>query len=113
MNSIALARDSLWQTQDREQRVLVHHFNLPKLISSSDSPDFEFCDDGGRPKVVTYIAESKYRTGDAVYLLVGTTQEGPYMIATVPSVGRYTLCFANGHPARNGAEIPEDSLRPA
>ncbi|KAI3325615.1 hypothetical protein HD806DRAFT_521143 [Xylariaceae sp. AK1471] len=67
-----------------------------------DSPNFDFADDGGRPKVVTYITTSKYRTGDKVYLLVGTTFEGPYLIATVPSAGKYTLCLENGQSAKNG-----------
>ncbi|KAI1151404.1 hypothetical protein F4825DRAFT_462633 [Nemania diffusa] len=67
-----------------------------------DSPDFDFCDDGGRPKVVTYITSSKFRTGDKVYLTVGAAREGPYVIATVPSPGRYTLCLENGQPANNG-----------
>ncbi|KAI1740157.1 hypothetical protein F4680DRAFT_458826 [Xylaria scruposa] len=61
-----------------------------------DSPEFDFCDDGGRPKVITYITSSKFRTGDKVYLQVGAAREGPYIIATVPSAGRYTLCLENG-----------------
>ncbi|KAI1360412.1 hypothetical protein F5Y08DRAFT_331596 [Xylaria arbuscula] len=67
-----------------------------------DSPDFDFCDDGGRPRVVTYITSSKFRTGDRVCLTVGAAREGPYVIATVPSAGRYTLCLENGQPANNG-----------
>ncbi|KAI0193865.1 hypothetical protein F4808DRAFT_441693 [Astrocystis sublimbata] len=78
-----------------------------------DSPDFEFRDDGGRPKVVTYITTSRYRTGDRVYLLVGAAREGPYMIATVPSAGNYTLCFDNGQAARNGMVFAENSITSA
>ncbi|KAI0544754.1 hypothetical protein F4679DRAFT_512416 [Xylaria curta] len=75
-----------------------------------DSPDFDFCNDRGRPKVVAYVTTSKYTTGDKVYVMVGTAREGPYQIATVPSAGKYTLCFENGQSAKNGAEITEESL---
>ncbi|KAI0538635.1 hypothetical protein GGR58DRAFT_525903 [Xylaria digitata] len=77
-----------------------------------DSPDFDFCDDGGRPKVVTYIAQSKYRPGDTVYIVAGSDNT-PYLIATVPSVGKYTLCFTNGQPAMNGAEPLKGCVRDA
>lgn len=45
-----------------------------------------------------------------MYLTVGAAREGPYVIATVPSPGRYTLCLENGQPANNGAEVEEDSI---
>ncbi|KAI1318413.1 hypothetical protein F5Y16DRAFT_414440 [Xylariaceae sp. FL0255] len=75
-----------------------------------DSPDFEFCSDGGKPKVKTYVTTSKYRTGDSVYVVAGSAREGPYQIATVPYARTYTLCLANGQAAKSGAEISEDSL---
>ncbi|KAI1329833.1 hypothetical protein F5Y16DRAFT_364798 [Xylariaceae sp. FL0255] len=75
-----------------------------------DSPEFAFCDDGGRPKVVSYVTTSKYHTGDKVYFVNGATREGPYQIATVPSTGTYTLCLENGQPAKNGSQINETDL---
>ncbi|KAI0468194.1 hypothetical protein F4859DRAFT_506315 [Xylaria cf. heliscus] len=76
-----------------------------------DSPDFQFCDDGGRPKVVTYIAVSVYSAGYNIFQSLTTAGDDntPYLIATVPSVGTYTLCLTNGQPAMNGGEFAEDS----
>ncbi|KAI1327066.1 hypothetical protein F5Y16DRAFT_208543 [Xylariaceae sp. FL0255] len=78
-----------------------------------DTPEFEFCDDGGRPKVTGYVITSKYRTGDSVYVVEGATRDGPFQIATVPYAGKYTLCSADGQSAKNGAEFSEDRLAAA
>ncbi|KAI0100315.1 hypothetical protein GGR51DRAFT_564127 [Nemania sp. FL0031] len=72
---------------------------------ASNSPVFKFSDDGGRPKVNGYVTTSKYRVDDRVYIVEGTTREGPYKIETVPYAGKYTLCYDNGHTAKNGAEF--------
>jgi hypothetical protein len=39
------------------------------------------------------------------------TSEGPYAVASVPSVGKYTLCLSNGQQVKNGIEINEKDLR--
>jgi len=40
-------------------------------------------------------------------------QEGPYFVASVPSVGRYTLALADGQKAKNGDEVAEKDLTEA
>jgi hypothetical protein len=53
-----------------------------------------------------------YRPGQTIYVRVPgvSTPEGPYKIETVAGNGRYTLCDANGDPARNGNVIDEADL---
>jgi hypothetical protein len=41
------------------------------------------------------------------------TLEGPYLIASVPSAGRYTLSFEDGRQAKDGAEVEEKDLEEA
>jgi len=49
-----------------------------------------------------------------VYLLnSGGSREGPYVIASVPSAGRYTLSVENGEAVKNGEEIKTDCLEAA
>lgn len=38
------------------------------------------------------------------------TREGPYKVESVPSVGKYTLCYTNGQSAKNGIEVEESDL---
>lgn len=38
----------------------------------------------------------------------GGSREGPFVIATVPSAGVYTLSLENGQAVRNGDEIDEE-----
>lgn len=49
--------------------------------------------------------------GDKVYLINSSGfREGPYVIATIPSPGKYTLSRDNGIPVRDGDEIGADSI---
>jgi len=78
------------------------------------SPKVSFCDDD-RAKIEAYVHISKFTPGDKVYFRVpGTgTLEGPYLIASVPSAGRYTLSFEDGRQAKDGAEVEEKDLEEA
>lgn len=41
-----------------------------------------------------------------------TIPEGPYIVESViPTTRKYTLCFENGQPARDGAEVDEEDLK--
>lgn len=41
------------------------------------------------------------------------TREGPYLVASIPSPGVYTLSFADGQVAQDGEEIEENDLEAA
>ena len=47
------------------------------------------------------------------FLRSNGSREGPYVIATVPSTGKYTLCRENGQAVENGQEISLDCLEAA
>lgn len=78
----------------------------------SESPDFTFCDDAGRPLVTPYNISCKYRPGQQIYLRIpGAAQpDGPYKIETIAGDARYTLCYPDGRTARDGATIEEKDL---
>ncbi|KAE9363028.1 hypothetical protein N431DRAFT_138387 [Stipitochalara longipes BDJ] len=79
------------------------------------SPNFSFCDDGGRPYIQQYSTTSKFRPRDRVYFRQAGTgaQEGPFIVESVPSSGRYTLLLTSGQKAKNGAEVEERELEEA
>ena len=43
----------------------------------------------------------------------GSREGGPYVIASVPSAGMYTLSLENGQAVKNGEEIAERRLEAA
>lgn len=46
-----------------------------------------------------------------MYLLnADGTREGPFIIASVPSAGRYTVSLENGEAVKNGEEVKTDCL---
>lgn len=55
---------------------------------------------------------SKYRTGDWVYYQPPhpKPREGPYLVASVPSAGKYILCLSDGRSVMGGVEIEEKWL---
>jgi len=84
-------------------------------FEGGDSPKFSFCDDDGRAYVTNYVEQSRFRVGDQVICIVrGTdgavTREGPYIVESVPSTKKYTLCLANGQQVRNGNIVEEKDL---
>lgn len=64
-------------------------------------------------RVTDCFQQSKFKTGDEVYLdKVGSRGlEGPYLISSVPSTGRYVLCIEDGTKVENGKEFEENVLR--
>lgn len=50
--------------------------------------------------------------GDKVWLTKkdSSTLQGPYLVASMPKSGRYTLCHENGTAAENGADFEERLL---
>jgi hypothetical protein len=40
-------------------------------------------------------------------------REGPYLIASVPSAQKYTLCLENGQAVNNGEEVEEADITEA
>jgi hypothetical protein len=63
---------------------------------------------------LTVTETSKFRPGDSVrVILSGGRRDGPYLVESVPSVARYTLCFENGESARGGAVVHENDLEAA
>ncbi|KAI0133389.1 hypothetical protein F4776DRAFT_625455 [Hypoxylon sp. NC0597] len=70
--------------------------------------------DGERPFVIDYVQKPAFNVGDKVYLLNSDgSRDGPYLIASVPSTGNYTLCLDTGASVRNGDEISGDELEEA
>lgn len=81
----------------------------------NQSPKFTFSDDDGRAQVTSYVQLSKFRVGDKVYVRHsgGGSREGPYVVASVPIAGRYTLSTESGQTIRNSNEIDEKDLEAA
>ncbi|KAI2632249.1 hypothetical protein GGR54DRAFT_582786 [Hypoxylon sp. NC1633] len=72
--------------------------------------------DGGRPHVAKRSKQkkSKYRQDQSVYLLVpGGAKAGPYVIESVVSQKKYTLCTSDGTSVKNGDEVEDKDLQPA
>ncbi|KAF2495501.1 hypothetical protein BU16DRAFT_561785 [Lophium mytilinum] len=65
----------------------------------------------GRPTIQRGTSSS-YRPEDRVWLSTEGRRglEGPFLVAKVSSPGIYILCFENGNPAKDGAEIEESRL---
>lgn len=63
----------------------------------------------------SYISKtSKFRVGDSVNVIhLDGTREGPYLVASIPSTGVYTLSFADGREAQEGESIEENDLEAA
>jgi hypothetical protein len=62
------------------------------------------------------LQKTKFRTGDAVYLLTGngSTREGPYVVNDVLlSTKSYTLTLEDGRDVKDGAAIKEKYLQAA
>ncbi|CVK96576.1 uncharacterized protein FMAN_10917 [Fusarium mangiferae] len=75
----------------------------------NESP--EYTSGGKRPFVSTYDNAPSLKVGDSVYLLnTDGSREGPYLVATAPVSGQCTLCYDNGSPFRNNADIDVDEL---
>jgi hypothetical protein len=56
----------------------------------------------------------QFHVGDKVYLLGSLgSREGPYVVASVSSAGKYTLSLESGKAIRNGEEVDLDSLEAA
>lgn len=52
--------------------------------------------------------------GDSVNVIhLNGTREGPYLVASIPSTGVYTLSFADGREAQEGESIEENDLEAA
>jgi len=56
--------------------------------------------------------ESQFRVGDWVYLSMPGERgmRGPYLVASVPQSGRYTLSLEDGEPVESGTEVDEQNL---
>ncbi|KAF8851292.1 hypothetical protein BDZ45DRAFT_679219 [Acephala macrosclerotiorum] len=73
----------------------------------NDIPDY-----GERPKYKS-SGQSKYFVGDKVYLIVGSSRNGPYVIEKVVRRKVYTLSYENGDAANDGLEVVEAELEKA
>ncbi|ORX92515.1 hypothetical protein BCR34DRAFT_670014 [Clohesyomyces aquaticus] len=78
------------------------------------SPEFTLEEDDGRAFIQAYEKKSLFCPGDRVRYREpdGHTIEGPYLVASVPSPGKYILCLADDKSvlAKEGEEIPEERL---
>ncbi|KZM22737.1 hypothetical protein ST47_g6117 [Ascochyta rabiei] len=71
-------------------------------------------DDNDRSQVRRYKQASTFRVGDTLKVVNSNgTCNGPYYIASVISVGVYTLSDAKGQEAEDGEEIEEKDLKAA
>ncbi|CAF9942050.1 hypothetical protein IMSHALPRED_003173 [Imshaugia aleurites] len=74
---------------------------------------FIFLDDNDRGKVLAPTDTSSFRPGDQVYYRASGTgpREGPYKIASVPTLKKYTLCHTDSsQTAKDGIEVEENEL---
>ncbi|KAK1974693.1 hypothetical protein LZ30DRAFT_607391 [Colletotrichum cereale] len=71
----------------------------------SPSPRISIDEEDQRPFVTSYAEKPKFYVGDKVYLVVNGSREGPYLVASIGSVGRCTLSREKGEAVRNGEEI--------
>ena len=56
---------------------------------------------------------NKFCVGDKVYLSEGRVLQGPFLIASVPSPGKYTLSKADGIKVQDGKVYEEKKLEAA
>jgi hypothetical protein len=58
------------------------------------------------------LKKNKFQVEDKVWLTEdgSNTLKGPYLIASMPSPGTYTLCHEDGRGAENGKEFAERLL---
>ncbi|KAK2009604.1 hypothetical protein LZ32DRAFT_639915 [Colletotrichum eremochloae] len=73
--------------------------------SEPPSPRISIDEDDRRPYVTSYAQKPKFHVGDKVYLVLNGSREGPYLVASIGSVGKCTLSRENGEAVRNGEEI--------
>ena len=61
------------------------------------------------------VQKRKYKPGDEVYLKGAGTRslDGPYLVSSVTSEGKYILCLENGDKAKDGKEFEENDLEKA
>ncbi|KAI1411787.1 hypothetical protein F5Y13DRAFT_164351 [Hypoxylon sp. FL1857] len=80
------------------------------------SPVYQFCDeDGGRPFVAepTEDKKTKFCRDDKVHIIADGTRT-LYVIASVVSTGKYTLCSEDGTQTYNdGQAVNEDEIESA
>ncbi|ERF69730.1 hypothetical protein EPUS_09308 [Endocarpon pusillum Z07020] len=67
----------------------------------------------GRPVIKTYASGSKFCVGDKIYISEGRTLRGPFLVASVPNVGRYTISKEDGTKLDEGKVYEEDKLESA
>ncbi|RSM17488.1 hypothetical protein CDV31_003738 [Fusarium ambrosium] len=84
------------------------------------SPEFTIDYDESRPYVQEYPKAPKFNTGDKVLYQQDKSirAEGPFMVASVSSEGKYLLCLVEDgsdelKPAKGGMEIDEEHLKSA
>ncbi|KAI0866565.1 hypothetical protein F4860DRAFT_523849 [Xylaria cubensis] len=91
---------------------------MPVLIQNQiDVPVQTDQTDEERPYVAPYIQRPSLRVGDQVYLLKtsggSVSRRGPYLIASVHSPGRFTICSGDGRAVENGQQIEMTRLEAA
>lgn len=82
--------------------------------SENKSPRISFDEDDKRPYVVAYVQKPDFHVGDKVFLVKpDRSHEGPYLISSVPSAGKCTLCLEDGGAVKNGELIDMDTVKAA
>lgn len=61
------------------------------------------------------MKKRRYKPGDQIYLKGSGTRslDGPYLVSSVTSGGKYILCFENGDKAKDGKEFEEKDMEKA
>ncbi|KAK8055358.1 hypothetical protein PG993_000585 [Apiospora rasikravindrae] len=80
--------------------------------SERPSPRVSIDESDSRPWVDSYDEKPSFSVGDKVYVRNGSTDEGPYVIATVGD-GKFTLSLESGEAVRDGSEIDAGDLKAA
>ncbi|KAJ5025053.1 hypothetical protein J3E72DRAFT_11754 [Bipolaris maydis] len=66
---------------------------------------------GGRPSIPESEG-TRYTVGEKVFYTAPgqNAMKGPYLIASRPGSGQYTLCDENGNPVEGGVAVAESTL---
>lgn len=57
------------------------------------------------PHFLTACQKPKFHVGDKVYLMASGSREGPYIVGSIPSAGKCTLCLEDGRAVKDNNEI--------
>ncbi|KAI0383372.1 hypothetical protein F5Y04DRAFT_33579 [Hypomontagnella monticulosa] len=84
------------------------------MSASENTHSSDITEVGKRPYIVPYVKKPDLNVGDKVYLLdTNGSRKGPYIIASIPSIGKCTLSLEDGSAVNNEEEIDVNDVEAA